>query len=197
MEDFGRHMMAQHIKPGATVSLVPFLRGTWQQLHYGDPKWQYIPDAPGSVRTMIFQLQTNGPPGFLRPFMTDNGRDANIQFFYPDHKGDTIEKAVEHAQEFVDANPIGEVIIRLDKNKAPKGAPFYNPQKLLDTWYYMIGPMLPTAGAHADGPGEDATRSAPTGRRSTSHFRSTAAHRRGSRTSARRPSPTTTRRRPT
>ncbi len=144
MEDFGRHMSLHDPKPGATISLVPFLRGTWQQLHYGDPKWQYIPDAPGSVRTMIFQLQTNGPPGFLRPFMTDNGRDANIQFFYPDHKGETIEHAVESAQEFVEQNPIGDVIIRLDKNKAPKGAPFYNPQKLLDTWYYMIGPMLPT-----------------------------------------------------
>jgi hypothetical protein len=143
MEDFGRHMTV-HTTVGATVSLVPFLRGTWQQLHYGDPKWQYIPDAPGSVRTMIFQLQTNGPPGFLRPFMTDNGRDANIQFFYPDHKGETIDSAVEYAQEFVDQNPIGDVIVRLDKNKAPKGAPFYNPQKLLDTWYYMIGPMLPT-----------------------------------------------------
>jgi predicted RND superfamily exporter protein len=144
MEDFGRHMSVHAPKPGATVSLVPFLRGTWQQLHYGDPKWQYIPDAPGSVRTMIFQLQTNGPPGFLRPFMTDNGRDANIQFFYPDHKGETIHHAVEYAQEFVDQNPIGDVIVRLEMNKAPKGAPFYNPQKLLDTWYYMIGPMLPT-----------------------------------------------------
>ena len=89
MDDFGRHMKKE-TNLGATVSLVPFLRGLWQQLHYGDPKWQYIPDAPGSVRTMIFQLQTNGPPGFLRPFMTDNGRDANIQFFYPDHKGETI-----------------------------------------------------------------------------------------------------------
>jgi predicted RND superfamily exporter protein len=142
MEEFGRHMQVEtHV--GATVSLVPFLRGTWQQLHYGDPKWQYIPDAPGSVRTMIFQLQTNGPPGFLRPFMTDNGRDANIQFFYPDHKGETITHAVESAQEFVDQNPIGDVIIRLEKNKAAKGAHFYNPQKLIDTWYYMIGPMLP------------------------------------------------------
>jgi predicted RND superfamily exporter protein len=142
MDDFGRHMKKE-TNLGVAVSLVPFLRGLWQQLHYGDPKWQYIPDAPGSVRTMIFQLQTNGPPGFLRPFMTDNGRDANIQFFYPDHKGETIQKAVEAAQEFVDANPIGDVIVRLDKNKAAKDAAWYSKDRLLDTWYYMIGPMLP------------------------------------------------------
>ena len=143
MEQFGRSMQRQ-TNLGASVSLVPFLRGLYQQLHYGDPKWQYIPDAPGSVRTMIFQLQTNGPPGFLRPYMTDNGRDANIQFYYPDHKGDTIVQAVDAAQAFVDKNPIGEVIVRLDKNKAAPGAPFYDAQKLIDTWYYMVGPMLPT-----------------------------------------------------
>src|SRR5262245_5910929 len=142
MDDFGRYMKKE-TNLGVAVSLVPFLRGLWQQLHYGDPKWQYVPDAPGSVRTMIFQLQTNGPPGFLRPFMTDNGRDANIQFFYPDHKGETIIHAVEAAQEFVDQNPIGDVIVRLDKNKAQKGAPWYSYDKLVDTWYYMIGPMLP------------------------------------------------------
>ena len=142
MDDFGR-WMRKETNLGVAVSLVPFLRGLWQQLHYGDPKWQYIPDAPGSVRTMIFQLQTNGPPGFLRPFMTDNGRDANVQFFYPDHKGETIVRAVEAAQEFVDHNPIGDVIIRLDKNKAAKDAPWYNKDRLIDTWYYMVGPMLP------------------------------------------------------
>jgi predicted RND superfamily exporter protein len=143
MEQFGRQMQKE-TNLGASVSLVPFLRGLYQQLHYGDPKWQYIPDAPGSVRTMIFQLQTNGPPGFLRPYMTDNGRDANIQFYYPDHKGDTIVSAVDAAQEFVDRTPIGEVIVRLDKNKAAPGVPFYDKQKLIDTWYYMVGPMLPT-----------------------------------------------------
>ena len=142
MEAFGRDMRKK-TNLGATVSLVPFLRGLSQQLHFGDPKWQYIPDAPGSVRTMIFQLQTNGPPGFLRPFMTENGRDANIQFFYPDHKGETIVRAVDAAQEFVDANPIGEVIVRLDKDKAVKEAPFYDREKLADLGYYLIGPMLP------------------------------------------------------
>ena len=83
---------------GASVSVVPFLRTMWRINHYGDPKWFFVPDHPGTVRAMIFQLQQNGAPGFMRPFMTDDGRKANIAFFYPDQKGDTVIFATHFAE---------------------------------------------------------------------------------------------------
>jgi hypothetical protein len=142
MEEFER-WMKDYTDLGATVSLVPFLRGSWQQNHYGDPKWHFIPEDSATVRSMIFQLQTNGPPGFLRPFMTDDGRHANISFFYPDHKGDTILRTVKASEAFIEEHPIGEVIVRLDKDKAPEGAPLWNTERLIDIWYYMLDPLLP------------------------------------------------------
>jgi predicted RND superfamily exporter protein len=142
MEEFER-WMKEYTDLGASVSLVPFLRGSWQQNHYGDPKWHFIPDDQATVRSMIFQLQTNGPPGFLRPFMTDDGRHANISFFYPDHKGDTILRTVMAADSFIEQHPIGEVIVRLDKDKAPEGASLFNWERLTDIFYYMIDPLLP------------------------------------------------------
>jgi predicted RND superfamily exporter protein len=145
MEEFERFMQI-HTDLGASVSLVPFLRGSWSQNHYGDPKWQFIPDDSATVRAMLFQLRTNGPPGFLRPYMTDEGRYANISFFYPDHKGDTIARAVMASDEFIQRNPMGEVFVRLDENHAPRGASFFSRESLLDKWYYMLGPLLPTRG---------------------------------------------------
>jgi predicted RND superfamily exporter protein len=142
MEEFERWMKT-YTDLGVSVSLVPFLRNSWQMNHYGDPKWYFIPEDTGTVRSMIFQLRTNGPPGFLRPYMTEDGRDANIQFYYPDHKGDTILRAVMAANSFIERNPIGEVIVRLDKDHAAKDAPFFSRQNLTDIWYYMIGPLLP------------------------------------------------------
>jgi hypothetical protein len=112
--------------------------------HYGDPKWQFVPEHPGTVRTVIFQLRTNGAPGFLRPYMTDDSRDASVSFFYPDHKGETIAKAVLAADAFIKQNPMGEVIVRLDENHAAKGASFFSKESLTDMWYYMLGPLLPT-----------------------------------------------------
>lgn len=142
MEEFER-WMRDFTPLGASVSLVPFLKGSWQMNHYGDPKWSFIPEHPGTVRAMVFQLQTNGPPGFLRPFMTDDGRDANISFFYPDHKGETIMKSVLAAEQFIERHPLGEVIVRLEKDHAPPDAPLWNPERLADIWYYMLDPLLP------------------------------------------------------
>ncbi len=142
MEQFERYVKV-NTNLGASVSLVPFLRGSWRMNHYGDPKWYFVPEHPGTVRAMIFQLQTNGPPGFLRPYMTDDGREANIAFFYPDHKGDTIVRAVHFAEEFIEQTPLGEISIRLDMDHAAPGAGFFDPDSLKDMFYYMIGPLLP------------------------------------------------------
>jgi len=142
MTEFER-WMESYTNLGASVSIAPIIRGYWRMNHYGDPKWQFVPDHPGTVRTVIFQLRTNGAPGFLRPFMTDDSRDANVAFFYPDHKGDTIERAVLASDAFIKENPIGEVIVRLDKDQANDDASFFNKEKLTDIWYYMLGPLLP------------------------------------------------------
>jgi hypothetical protein len=142
MEQFERFLQV-HTNLGASVSLAPILSAYWRQQHYGDPKWRFIPEHPGTLRAAIFQLQTNGPPGFLRPYMTDDGRDANIRFFYPDHKGDTIMQVVMASEYFIEENPIGEVIVRLDRDKAAKEAGWLDYDKWADIWYYMLGPLLP------------------------------------------------------
>jgi predicted RND superfamily exporter protein len=143
MTEFER-WMATHTNLGASVSIAPIIRGYWRMNHYGDPKWQFVPEHPGTVRTVIFQLRTNGAPGFLRPFMTDDSRDANVAFYYPDHKGDTIARAVMASSAFIKENPMGEVIVRLDMDKAAPDAGFFDWESLTDLWYYMMGPMLPT-----------------------------------------------------
>ncbi|MGH0037297.1 MAG: efflux RND transporter permease subunit [Myxococcota bacterium] len=142
MEEFERWMSA-YTNLGTTVSVVPILRTTWRMNHYGDPKWLFVPNDQATVRQQLFQLRTNGPPGFLRPFMTDDGRHANISFFYPDHKGETILQVVAASREFIKRNPIGEVIVRLEKDHAAPDAPFFSYDSLADKWYYMLGPLLP------------------------------------------------------
>lgn len=142
MERFERALMID-TNLGASVSVVPFLKTMWRINHYGDPKWYFVPDHPGTVRAMIFQLQQNGAPGFMRPFMTDDGRKANIAFFYPDHKGDTVVIATHFAEKFIKENPLGEISIRLAMDHGDPHGGFFETQNLLDKWYYMLGPLLP------------------------------------------------------
>jgi predicted RND superfamily exporter protein len=142
MAEFERWMKA-NTPMGISISIVPIIRAYWRQNHYGDPKWYFIPEHPGTVRNVLFQLKTNGPPGFLRPYTTDDNRKANIAFFYPDHKGDTISLTVAAADTFIKENPIGEVNLRLDKDRAGPHEGFFSYDSLADKIYYMIGPMLP------------------------------------------------------
>ena len=142
MEEFERFMEA-NTDLGATVSVVPFLKAYGQQNHFGDPKWSFIPNDSASVRSALFQLRQNGAPGFLRPFMTDDGRYANLSFIYRDHKGDTLMRVVQAAEDYVRENPIGEVIVRLEKDKAPEDATWLDGEKWADATYYLFGPLLP------------------------------------------------------
>jgi predicted RND superfamily exporter protein len=142
MEELGRFMEA-NTDVGAQVSVVPFLKAYGQQNHFGDPKWSFIPDDSASVRSALFQLRQNGAPGFLRPFMTDDGRYANLSFIYRDHKGDTLMRVVQTAEAYVRDNPIGEVIVRLEKDRAPTDASWLDPEKWADSTYYLFGPLLP------------------------------------------------------
>ena len=142
MEELGRFMEA-NTDLGATVSVVPFLKAYGQQNHFGDPKWSFIPNDSASVRSALFQLRQNGAPGFLRPFMTDDGRYANLSFIYRDHKGDTLMRVVQTAEVYVRENPIGEVIVRLEKDKAEEHASWLSAEKWADATYYLFGPLLP------------------------------------------------------
>ena len=142
MERFERYLQV-NTNLGASVSVAPFMRSSWRMNHYGDPKWYFIPHNSGTVRAMIFQLRQNGAPGFMRPFMTDDGRKATVAFYYPDHKGETISIATHYAEKFVKENPLGEIYVRLDKDKATTNAGFFDGDNLKDMFYYMFGPMLP------------------------------------------------------
>jgi predicted RND superfamily exporter protein len=124
--------MRKYVDPGATISLVDIIKQYWLVNHYADPKWGFVPDSAQTVGGIIFQLQRSSIPGFLRPFLTEDAEDANITFFFRDHKGKTIKRAIHYAQEFIDANPMGRINVRLEQDKGG----------LLSVAYYLFGPVL-------------------------------------------------------
>jgi predicted RND superfamily exporter protein len=142
MEEFER-WLDTYTDLGATISIVPILRTSWRINHYGDPKWGFVSNDQATIRQQIYQLRTNGAPGAMRPYLTDDGKDANIAFFYRDHKGETIRRTVVASQEFIRRNPIGQVILRLEKDRSAPDAGFFDRESLLDKTYYMLDPLLP------------------------------------------------------
>jgi len=131
MEALDRHMK-KYADPGASISVVTLIRAFWQGGHYGDPKWGFVPESASSIGGIIYNLRNNSTPGALRPFLTDDSEDAQITFFFRDHTGETIARAVHWAEEFIEANPTGRVSVRLDQQD----------NAALDGIYYMLGPIL-------------------------------------------------------
>ncbi|MBM4337101.1 MAG: hypothetical protein FJ108_14545 [Deltaproteobacteria bacterium] len=124
--------MRKYVEPGATISLVDIIKQYWLVNHYADPKWGFVPDSAQTVGGIIFQLQKSSIPGFLRPFLTEDAEDANITFFFRDHKGKTIERAIHYAKQFIDENPMGRISVRLVEDQGG----------LLSAAYYLFGPVL-------------------------------------------------------
>jgi predicted RND superfamily exporter protein len=129
-----------HTGAVAVVSPVALVRAANRAFRYGEPKQEIIPEA---ARALLIFLRFNSPPGALTSIVTNNGRAATLTAIYPDHKGDTIRRAIETSEEFIAANPMGAISIRLDENHAPPGAPWWSPARIADFVYYMVGPILP------------------------------------------------------
>jgi predicted RND superfamily exporter protein len=125
-----------------SFSLVDLVKAVNQRFNHGDPRFAFVPSG-SFTRTWIFQARQGSPPGALRPLITDDGRSASLTLFYPDHKGDTIRRAIATADRFIEENPIGVVSIRLDGDHGRPDQPFHHPDRLEDFLYYMLGPLLP------------------------------------------------------
>ncbi|MFQ5696935.1 MAG: RND family transporter, partial [Myxococcota bacterium] len=141
LESLDRTLEIESGAQGA-VSLVPLVRSVNRGLRYGDPKFEEVPGGAG-VRGLIFRIRTNAPPGALGQLLTNSGRATSMMVFYPDHRGETIRRAVSASERYIRAHPLGQVSVRLDENHGSPGAPWYDIERLEDLLYYTLGPLLP------------------------------------------------------
>ncbi|MCP4003875.1 MAG: MMPL family transporter [bacterium] len=131
MEAMQRYMK-KYVDPGATISVIDIIKQFWLINHFADPKWGFVPDSATTVGSIIFQLQRSSIPGFLRPFMTVDSEDSNVNFVFKDHRGETITRAIHYAERFIEENPMGRISVRLQEDRGG----------FLDSVYYMLGPVL-------------------------------------------------------
>ena len=135
--------LTQETEARAVLSLTQVVKAANSLLRSGDPKHEVIPAQSRGIVTFI---RLNAPPGALGAIVNADGRAGALTAFYPDHKGDTIRSAIETARRFIADNPMGLVSVRLDKNHGAEDAPVWDRQRILDFFYYMLGPLLPERG---------------------------------------------------
>jgi hypothetical protein len=104
LEDLERHMMTDP-EVGGAKGLPDLVKNLNRLLHNCDPHWYQIPLDAMYTGGLLFTFMASSPiPGALNEFADTDERIANLVFYYKDHKGETIRRAIHMAKQWIDEN---------------------------------------------------------------------------------------------
>lgn len=104
LEDLERHMMMDPAVGGAK-GIPDLIKQVNRLMHNNDPRWYQIPLDANYTGGLMFTYMASSPiPGALNEFTDTDERTANLVFFYKDHQGETIRRAIHMAKEWIDTN---------------------------------------------------------------------------------------------
>ncbi len=88
---------------GGTKGLPDLIRAVNRITHYNDPRWYAVPDEPRLIGGLMFLYMMSSPiQGALLEYLDTDETNANIVFYYKDHQGTTIRRAIEMVKQWKD-----------------------------------------------------------------------------------------------
>lgn len=94
LEDLQTEMMYDP-ELGGAKGLPDLVKQVNRLLHNDDPRWMQIPDDANFVGGLLWTYMASSPiPDALREFINPEASEANMVFFYKDHRGATIKRAI-------------------------------------------------------------------------------------------------------
>ena len=115
LQDLQVHMLHDPAM-GGSKGMPDLVKQVNQILHNDDPRWSVIPDEASYVGGLMFAFMASSPiPGALKEFVDTDDQTANLVFFYKDHKGETLRRAIHMAKQWIDdpANRVEGLEVRL------------------------------------------------------------------------------------
>ncbi|MFC6673926.1 MMPL family transporter [Marinobacterium aestuariivivens] len=104
LADLERHMLLDPSVGGAK-GIPDLVTQVNRLLHNNDPRWAQMPDDPQYVGGLLFTYMMSNPiPGALKEFVDTDERIANLVFYYKDHQGETIRRAIHSAKQWIADN---------------------------------------------------------------------------------------------
>jgi predicted RND superfamily exporter protein len=101
LADFEAHMLTDPDMGGAK-GLPDLIFAVNRMTHYDDPRWMVTPDDPRVSGGLMFMYMMSSPvPGALMEYVDPAERVANMVFYYKDHRGETIRRAIYMVKEWM------------------------------------------------------------------------------------------------
>jgi predicted RND superfamily exporter protein len=89
---------------GGTKALPLVVRQVNRLTHYNDPRWAQIPHGAREAGGLMFAYMASSPvPGALKEFVNAAGDEADVVFYYKDHRAVTIDRAMDQARRSITA----------------------------------------------------------------------------------------------
>jgi len=102
LESFQRHML-QDPALGGSKMVTDLVKQVNRIFHSNDPRWTQIPDTDAYIGGLIFAYEASSPvPGASREFLDSDSQHANLVFYYKDHQGETIRRAIHQAKTWIE-----------------------------------------------------------------------------------------------
>lgn len=104
LADFQAHMLTDPDLGGAK-GLPNLIRAVNRLTHYNDPRWSSIPAEAATIGGLMFMYMMSSPiPGALLEYLDTDEMNANMVFYYKDHQGSTIRRAIEMVRQWQEKN---------------------------------------------------------------------------------------------
>lgn len=108
IESLERYMLRDP-ELGGVKALPDLIKQVNRLLHNNDPRWLQIPPDPSYSGGLMFAYMASSPiPGALNEFLNPEETDANLVFYYKDHRGSTIRRAIHMLKSWI-ADPDNRV----------------------------------------------------------------------------------------
>ncbi len=102
LTDFQNHMMLDpHL--GGVKGVNNLITTVNQMTRNNDPRWAVVPPIDQHIGGLLFMFMMSAPTqGALQEYIDTDDRLANMVFYYKDHTGETIRRAIHMAKEWID-----------------------------------------------------------------------------------------------
>ncbi|HFB63960.1 MAG TPA: transporter [Aeromonadales bacterium] len=104
LADFQNYMMLDP-EMGGSKGLPDLVTQVNRIIHNTDPRWLAYPKDKFEAGGLMFTYMMSSPiPGALKEFLDPDEQNANMVFYYKDHKGETIRRAIHMVKEWANSS---------------------------------------------------------------------------------------------
>jgi predicted RND superfamily exporter protein len=101
LANFQNHMLLDP-ELGGAKGLPNLITQVNRIIHNDDPRWLTFPRDEAETGGLMFMYMMSSPvPGALLEFIDTDEQNANMVFYYKDHRGETIRRAIHRVKEWM------------------------------------------------------------------------------------------------